>query len=353
MINNKGMMLSTKNKTIIQKVIDKIHSKYPDIINLIGVTGSTHRGDNHDLSDLDLCIVVEDEFEDKFTSRFIIENICYDIYFTSWSRLENTAKFQTPYVTKLMEMTIVYDKDNFSKKYYELRKQLCEILDDDNNHEHIDIGKTLFNHAKARSAELMKSTTISDAKYYFNQMMNQLELSLFMLNKTYISTGLKDIPKIVRGFNALPEKFNYTYNSYYKKIEIVDIKDSATQVMIHFKDFIKTIESSFPSEVNSEQIALIYQELKTNWMHKLDVAIENNDLYSINMLYTFTQEIYSQIFDRYNCKRISLFDKIEVTNINEYSSIYRDSLDHLKYLVAEIETFIQEYQSLEQFIREY
>lgn len=53
--------LEERNNRIIQAIIKKAENICPNSIALIGIAGSFHSGDIFEKSDLDLCIVMNDE----------------------------------------------------------------------------------------------------------------------------------------------------------------------------------------------------------------------------------------------------------------------------------------------------
>lgn len=53
--------LKNRNNRIIAAIIKKAGLVCPDSLALIGIAGSFHSGDIHERSDLDLCIVINDE----------------------------------------------------------------------------------------------------------------------------------------------------------------------------------------------------------------------------------------------------------------------------------------------------
>jgi len=350
MIKGNQLALSNKHWTIIDKVKDKIHGLYPDIIDLIGVTGSVHRGDNHPMSDLDLCIIVADGYEDKFTSRFMIEGICYDIYLTSWSRLEKASQYPHPYVTKLMEMTLVYDKGDWSKTYYDLRTKLRDSL---GNPEAVNKAKTYFDQARLHYADLMVASQEGQARYHLNLMVHQLELCLYMVNGQFVSGGQGAIPREVLSFSRLPRGFDKAYRSFYKLEGLGPMKDLASDMIRACGDFLSSLNQAPVSDSMDKKIALAYMELSTNWLNKLRVAIQREDLYSIHMIFTFTQEIYQALCGKHQKDMMTLFTSLKQESLEAYEQAYQDLINHLRTLSSGVDKYLEDYKSLDDFTRDY
>lgn len=97
------------NKTIINAVIKKADALCPNSLALIGVYGSVATGDEHEKSDLDLMILINDENGWILADGFILDDvdIGYDIYCTGWDMLEKDAQCEHAHLSKLFDsMTI-------------------------------------------------------------------------------------------------------------------------------------------------------------------------------------------------------------------------------------------------------
>ena len=74
--------LTARNKKIIEAVIENAKKVCPDSIALIGIAGSFCSGDFYEKSDLDLCIVINDDDGWKLGSCFILDDVAHVIYCT-------------------------------------------------------------------------------------------------------------------------------------------------------------------------------------------------------------------------------------------------------------------------------
>ena len=121
--------LEERNDRIIEAIIKKAESVCPGAIALIGIAGSFHSGDIYEKSDLDLCIVINDDSAWKVASCFILDDVAFDIYCTPWSGLEEMSEYNNPYITKLLELDIVYCYDEkYIQRYMELRSKVTSKL---------------------------------------------------------------------------------------------------------------------------------------------------------------------------------------------------------------------------------
>lgn len=80
--------MNDRNQTILNAVIKRANALCPDSLALIGVYDSAATGDEHEKSDLDLMILINDEKGQILADGFIlddsvkefVEDYCKDIY---------------------------------------------------------------------------------------------------------------------------------------------------------------------------------------------------------------------------------------------------------------------------------
>ena len=119
------------NKSIIDAVIKKADAMCPNSLALIGVYGSVATRDEHEKSDLDLMILINDEKGWVLADGFILDDIDvgYDIYCTSWNMLERDAQCNHAHLSKLFDSMIVYCKDQSAlKKLDEMKRKQQSFL---------------------------------------------------------------------------------------------------------------------------------------------------------------------------------------------------------------------------------
>ena len=112
MKNEVKQALFEKNARIIEAVRHRAELVCPGSLDMIAVTGSFASGDFHEKSDLDLLIVIGDDAGYALSHCFILGDVGYDLYCHSWDRLEHTAEYDSPYVSKLLDAQIVYCRDD-------------------------------------------------------------------------------------------------------------------------------------------------------------------------------------------------------------------------------------------------
>jgi len=188
--------LEERNERIIEAVIKKAKKVCPGAIALIGIVGSFHSGDIYEKSDLDLCIVINDDSAWKIASCFILGNVAFDIYCTPWSRLEEMSEYNNPYITKLLELDIIYcDDDKYIQKYMELRAKVTNELNQAYSIKDNEKAEKFVNVAMKEYANIMLSCNYGECRYSTARLLYYIEFAIYMYNKSYIKRGAKRIPE--------------------------------------------------------------------------------------------------------------------------------------------------------------
>ena len=117
--------LLSRNKKIIEIIMEQIKEKCPDSIDMIAIGGSFCNGDIYEKSDLDLVIISRDDKAKCLDKCFILDDVAMDIYTHDWISFETMAEYPNPYVTKLIDLDIIYTHDDsVLDKYKELQTKL-------------------------------------------------------------------------------------------------------------------------------------------------------------------------------------------------------------------------------------
>ena len=144
--------LLSRNKKIIEIIMEQIKEKCPDSIDMIAIGGSFCNGDIYEKSDLDLVIISRDDKAKCLDKCFILDDVAMDIYTHDWISFEIMAEYPNPYVTKLIDLDIIYTHDDsVLNKYKELQTKLKTNMNDDSI-----ILKNIQNHFNTVCIELNK-----------------------------------------------------------------------------------------------------------------------------------------------------------------------------------------------------
>lgn len=312
--------LKDRNDRIIAAIIKKAGMVCPDSIALIGIAGSFHSGDVHERSDLDLCIVINDEDGWKIASCFILDQVGHDIYCTRWNKLEAMAQYRDPYVTKLLELDIVYCADNaYLERYMALRKKVQDRL---NSPFSIEDAKNVQGHlenAMKEYASVMLSDSAAECKYASAKMLVFIEYVMYLANKLYIKRGIRRIPEEIRAMKLLPENFLQNHRELINACTVQEIKSCSTRLMNMSNVFASKLISRTKgkSEITPEGIEGSYEEIVSNWCGKMHFAAQNGDVYLALMSAASCQGFYDEMAAEYDVERINLFEGLHVEDLHQ------------------------------------
>jgi hypothetical protein len=348
--------LEERNKKIIEAVIKKAENVCPGSIALIGITGSFHSGDIYDKSDLDLCIVINDDRAWKIASCFILEDVAFDIYCTPWSKLEEMSEYNNPYITKLLELDIVYCiDDKYKQKYMELRENVTRKLKQVYSIEDNEKAEKFVNEASKKYADLMLSDKYGECRYATAGMLYYIEFALYMYNKAYVKRGIKRIPEEITMMKYLPAGFNELYCKSIKAGNVEEIKETSTMLMKALKDFAKQRKCNFTSknEISEADINGTYEEIYSNWRNKMYYAADTDNAYLSLMTAASCQKFYDDMYSKFNIDRIDLMENITAENLTLSVEVFEDAMEEYKKNYNRFSTEIKCYKDLDEFERKY
>ena len=113
--------------------MEQIKDKCPDSIDMIAIGGSFCNGDIYEKSDLDLVIISRDDKAKCLDKCFILDDVAMDVYTHDWTSFEQASEYPHPYVTKLIDLDIIYVHDEaVLKRYKDLQLRLNANMSNDN-----------------------------------------------------------------------------------------------------------------------------------------------------------------------------------------------------------------------------
>jgi hypothetical protein len=348
--------LRVRNARIIEAIIKKAHTVCPGSIALIGIGGSFCSGDIHERSDLDLCIVINDNDGWKIADCFILNEVGFDIYCTPWHRLEAMAEYTSPHVTKLLHLDIVYHADDVSlARYMTLRKTVQDKLDapyflEDANH----VTKH-FTDAMNAYASVMLSDTAAECKYASAKMLLAIEYLIYLANKSYIHRGIRMIPEELQSMQMLPHEFWTDYQQLIVANTHDGIQSCSTQLMKSVQAFVTTInESVVPKkEITQDSIRGTYEEIVSNWRSKMYLAAQTDDAYLALMTMASCQGFYDEFATEHNIDRVRLFEEFQIDNLRRSAERFDAAMEYYRCLYVQLGEPVRSYSSIEAFEKAY
>ena len=341
--------MKEQNKKIIDAIINKAEKISPNSLGLIGVYGSALTGDEHDKSDLDLLILINDEEGYKLATGFILEDlgIGYDIYCTSFESLENDAALPHAQISKLMESEIVYLKDESALiKLNELRNKAKEFLNSDKRFSRCE---EILSKAKLLFGEMNLCDNIADARLFSYGIISFILDAVMIFNGRYFTRGIKRTFEEISDLN-LGEEFFEAINNITKSKDIISIRENSKILIKSAENHIKIKKEKAPT---SKNLAGTYEEMYSNWRNKMEEAENNNDTFSSFMNLSSLQ---------YMLKELSIeFDIGEFKPLSEYSpddlirnrEIFDECLEKYKEIYHKAGLKVKSYHSVEDFTENY
>ncbi len=348
--------LEERNNRIIKAVIKKAEDVCPGAIALIGIAGSFHSGDIYEKSDLDLYILTKDDSARNIASCFIIDDVAFDIYCSRWSKLEEMSEYNDPYITKLLELDIVYcNEDKYLKEYMALRASVTNKLNQpylavDNNKARKFVDKASIGYTK-----MMLSNQYGECRYGASEMLYYIEFAIYMYNKTYVKRGIKRVPEEIAAMQYLPIDFNNLYWKLIKATTVEETKEIGTKLMKAVIDFAKEMKDRITTkkEITKDNIRGTYEEIYSNWKNKMYHACDTGDAYLSLMTATSCQSFYDEMYDEYSIDRIDLMKSITADNLALSAEAFDDAMDEYKKNYDRLDVKIKYYRNLEEFETEY
>jgi hypothetical protein len=351
-----AQQLHERNNRIIKVVIRKSEEVCPGSVALIGISGSFYTGDFYEKSDLDLCIVINNDAGWKVHNCFIQGEVAHDIYCTPWEKLEEMAQYNNPYVIKLLNLDIIYcANDKYIQKYMDLRKQLECKLNTPLSIEDIKKAEIHLNEALISYAEVLLRDSVSECKYASAKMLRCIEYTVYMLNKTYVKRGIKRIPEEIREMKYLPNDFFEGYINVVEVDSVEAIKSSSTMLMKMIKEYVKEVKNKFEikKEITSSAIVGTYEEVYSNWRNKMYYAAETGDIYLSLMTDASCQNFYDGMYADYNIDRINVIDSFDPNNLKKTAESFDIAMEKYKELYISLGEPVKYYSTINDFEKDY
>jgi len=349
-------MLEERNDRIIKAIIKKAENVCPGAISLIGIVGSFYSGDVYEKSDLDLCIVINDDTAWEVASCFILEDVAFDIYCTPWSELEEMSEYNNPYITKLLELDIVYcHDDQYMQKYMELRSKVVSKLNQVYSIKDNEKAEKFVNEASKEYACIMLSSKYGECRYATAGMLYCIEFAIYMYNKAYIKRGIKRIPEEISTMEYLPIGFNELYWKLIKAGSVKEIKEISTMLMKAIKKFAKQMKDKIISKkkISEADIKGTYEEISSNWKNKMYHAADTEDTYLSLMTAASCQDFYDEMYSKYNIDGIDIMKNIKAENLTQSAEIFDNAMEEYKKNYDRLNIEIKCYKDLDEFERKY
>lgn len=351
--------LLDRNKKIIEIVMEQIKDKCPDSIDLIAIAGSFCNGDIYEKSDLDLVIISRDERAKCLDKCFILDDVAMDVYTHDWSSFEEMSEYNHPYVTKLIDLDIIYFHDENTLNYY---KKLQQKLKLSMNNE-TKVLENINKHYNKLVNELNKlnNNELELGLAYRNlaTIIKEVEFIIYMFNKSYVKRGTKRVPEEICNMNELPDNFIEIYKDITNCKNIEEVKDKANKIVdcmtiyVNSKGikYILSIEEKKDierKELIPSNLYGTYEEIYSNWKNKMIHAVSINSRYLSFVTMNSCQEFYDEMYNMFNIPKIELIKHYNPDNLSLNVDNFNNCMEEWLNLYREYNVNINYYANIEE-----
>jgi len=322
--------LADKNKKLIDMVIERAIRDYPEDIALIGLTGSFSTNDFHEKSDLDLIIVNNTDKGWGIAESFILDDVGYDIYCTSWENLEQKAALENPGVSSLTNLQILYySKPEYLEKLNGLKDQALQALKMPVGKECIIRAKKHIDLAKQNYADIMLSDDPGTVRYASGCLVYNLINSLVNLNNTCIKRGIKRYLEEILTYRYLPENFEKLYMSAIEANTVDDIRNTSRLLLssvIRLRDemYQKLVEQPIPTY---DSLWGTYEECWCNYRNKINVSTVAKDKSYAFHAAVGAQTYLDEMTAERGTKKFDLMQHFDADNLDLFRDAFMQAMD--------------------------
>lgn len=342
--------LEERNKKIIEVIIEKINLLCKDSVDIIGIYGSFQTGDIHEKSDLDLMIVINDNKAWQISKAMIIDDIGYDVYCTPWERLEEEAKYNSPYISKLIESKIIYLREESTlERLEELKNQAKENMGIEDT---IQKSKNEIKEAKVALADLVLSLSKKEMLLALGEIFYRLENALCFINKKYFKLGVKRHLEEINKFKYKPLDFNE------KVVNLINLENKE-EIIEESKNLIKSIIEIIEKDINNkeelkiENIRGTYEEMYSNWRNKVYIGSKEKDLYSVFSSMVSLQILIDDISKNIEINSYDILKDFNSKHLDKNISAYDDFLRNYLKEYEKVNLKPSIYKNIDEFISDY
>ena len=351
--------LEERNQKIIDAVIKKANSVCPGALALIAINGSFMTGDFYEKSDLDLLILINDERGWQLGFSFIQDDlqVGHDIYCTTWEHLQDDARYEHPYISKLMDAKIVYCADeNYKKQLDALRQMAKDILEAPFSEEDYEKAEKTLKEAEHGYAMAMISESMPDVLDGAGRAIYYVESAIAMLNKQYFRYGVKRTYEELRAMQNRPEGLCNLIDYVISATSVDSAKKYLTLLMKETIAVFRRVQETLPVQkttVIADSLIGTYEEMYSNWRNKMYLAAETGNKHLAFMSLISANEMFSEISSEADIHRFNALESYDSQDLQKTAKAYDSILN--EYLTEYKRAGIAEkrYSDIDVFVLDY
>ena len=356
MTNEQIEQLHEKNQKLIDMVIQRAKRDFPDDIALIGLTGSFSTDDFHAHSDLDLIIVNNNGNGWNIGDCFILDEVGYDIYCTPWEKLEEMARLETPYLSILTDLKILYVADEIhEKRFKELQEKALISLAQPLNKDTIARAKIYLDNAKRIFTDIILAEEIGEIRYQASSLVYEIVNTVVALNNTYIKRGIKryfdDLPE----YEYVPKNFKANFEAIVKAKNEDKIKDSAKIFLVETVALYKKLEQTIAQipTPTKENLPCWYEEMWCNCRNKIINATTRGDGNYAFLAGEGAQSYFDEMTVKLGTPKQDLMQHFAVDDLDDFREKFLEIMDEYQQLYNELGISVRHFERFDDLYEDY
>lgn len=354
--------LETRNKKIINAVIEKADKVCPGALALIGVYGSFERGDFCESSDLDLLIVINDDRGWQLGCAFIQDDldVGHDIYCTSWESLQNNALYNDPNIAKLMDSRIVYcSSEKHMKRLEGLKEQARQKISQRLSREDYFKAENSLKEAEHYYSQAMTAEQVPDVFEQAGYAIYHLENAVALLNKKYFRYGVNRAYEELEQMENKPEGFcgfSHMIENVISGNSREEVQTALTALLRETVSVFKKTKQSLFAEKNpptAKTLRGTYEEMYSNWHNKMHTAAKENNRHLAFMSMTSLSAMLAEIKSETDIGEYNVFENYHPQDLEKTAAAFDDLING--YLKEYQKTGLQaeRYRDIDEFTEKY
>ncbi|MBO5937678.1 MAG: nucleotidyltransferase domain-containing protein [Clostridia bacterium] len=341
--------MNTVNRKIINAIIEKAESLYPDSVALIGAYGSVTTGDDYAKSDLDLLILIQDEEGRKLGTGFILNDsgVGYDIYCTDWNNLHHEAQCHHAHISKLMVSEVIYVKNQ--KAYAELcklREETKLFLESDERFQRVN---ELITKAKVAYADALLCNTLGQVRLKAFGVMDCLLNAVMLYHGKYFRLGVKRTFDEIANL-PVSDEFSDNMRKTAASKDASEIRDLLKSLILYVE---KYVHQEKPKADPSAVLTGTYEELYSNWRNKVEQAANKNDVFSSFVNMCCFNYMLSDISAEFNIGDYNIMDEYNPERLTDNVLIYDKYLEEYEKVCNKVGIKIKRFSDVDAFVADY
>ena len=337
------------NQKIIDAVIEKAKKCCPDSLALIAVYGSVATGEEHEKSDLDLLILIEDEQGKKLASGFLLDDrkVGYDIYCTDWNSLRYDAECHHAQISKLMDSEIVYvKKQEAYEQLLQLRKKAEQFLQSEERFQRVD---ELLQKAKQAYANACLYDDLGQVRVEALGVLHYLMNALMIYHGRYFKRGVK---KTFEELAVLPldDKFANNVQKLVLSKEIAQLRELLKTLLLYAEQHMhREKKKAEPSDL----LIGTYEEMYSNWRNKMEEAAANDDAFSSYMNLCNLQFMLMGLSDEFDIGSYRLMDEYNPDSLEDNVRVFDHALQKYEAIYQRAGISVKRFKNVDEFVADY